>query len=529
MILDLKVVGGQVVTMDPVRPVASVIGVWGGRIVGLDDDVADLPARRVVDLDGAVVLPGFVDAHNHLAWAGRATRVPDVSSCATVEQVLDVLRDAPRSSGWVEAVGYDHRALDRPLTSCDLDRVGPRIYVQDVSGHACVVSGDVLAVLPASALRDVRRDEAGTPTGFLAEGAQTAVRALRLPYSLDDIAADVEAGARQCLREGVVLAAEAGVGGGLIGSSPLEIEAYQRASLPIRVQLMVSADRLEPVTAHAADGIRRAVPLGLRTGLGDDWLSVGALKLWTDGGMIARTAALTWPYEGMSTAGQLQDDPEVMRAAILDGHAAGWQLAVHAIGDRAIDFALDALADARHAVPRPDARHRIEHCGLVRPEQLDRIAELDVIPVVQPTFLWAYGDDYAGIMGPERTPWMYRGRSFLDRGIVVAGSSDRPVADGNPLRAIQFMAERRSAAGRSIGADEAVAVRDAIAAYTLGAAYACRREDALGAITPGRLADFAVLDTDPLTCDVSRIGDIGVVATAVGGEFAHDPTGLAAG
>ncbi|WP_197043293.1 amidohydrolase [Saccharothrix sp. NRRL B-16314] len=527
MILDLKLVGGRVVTMDRTRPVASVIGVWAGRIVGLDDDVAHLPARRVVDLDGAVVLPGFVDAHNHLAWAGRAARTADISQCASVEQVLDVLRGAHRSSGWIEVAGYDHRALDRPLTSRDLDLIGPRIYVQDLSGHACVVSGDVLAVLPPSALREAQRDASGALTGFLAEGAQTAVRALRLPYSLDDIAADVEAGARQCLREGIVLAAEAGVGGGLIGSSPLEVEAYQRASLPIRVQLMVSADRLEPVSAHVSDGIRRAVPLGLRTGFGDDWLSIGALKLWTDGGMMARTAALTWPYEGMETAGQLQDDPELMRAAIVDGHAAGWQLAVHAIGDRAVDFALDALSEAQHAVPREDARHRIEHCGLVRPEQLDRIAELDVIPVIQPTFLWAYGNDYAEIMGPERAAWMYRGKGFLDRGIVVAGSSDRPVADGKPLRAIQFMVERRSREGRPIGPGEAVTVEQAIAAYTIGAAYACRREGASGTITPGKLADFAVLDADPLTCDVSKIGDIGVQATVVNGVFAHDPARFA--
>ncbi|MFJ6674498.1 amidohydrolase [Actinosynnema sp. NPDC091369] len=523
MILDLKVVGGRVVTLDPTRPVASVIGVWAGRIVGLDDDVADLPARRVVDLDGAVVLPGFVDAHNHLAWTGRAARTPDVSACATVAQVLDVLRGAPRSSGWVEAAGYDHRALDRPLTSRDLDLIGPRVYVQDLSGHACVVSSDVLAVLPASALRDAQRDATGTPTGFLAEAAQTAVRSLRLPYSLEDIAADVESGAHQCLREGVVLAAEAGVGGGLIGSSPLEVESYQRATLPIRIQLMVSADRLEPVKAHADDGIRRAVPLGLRTGLGDDRLSIGPLKLWTDGGMMARTAALTRPYENMDTAGQLQDDPDLMRAAILDGHAAGWQLAVHAIGDRAVDFALDALAEAQRTVPRLDTRHRIEHCGLVRPDQLDRIADLNVIPVIQPTFLYAYGDDYARIMGPERTPWMYRGKSFLDRGIPIAGSSDRPVADGKPLRAIQFMAERLSKEGNPIGQGEAISVHEALTAYTIGAAYACRQDHALGTITPGKLADFTILETNPLTADIGTIGDIPVAATVVGGDFAHNP------
>jgi len=525
VILDLKLVGGRFATLDPARPTASCAGVWGGRVVGLDD-VADLPARRVVDLGGAVVLPGFVDAHNHLAWAGRASRTPDISGCSTVAQVLDSLRDADRSR-WLEVAGYDHRALDRPLTARDLDAVGPRVYVQDLSGHACVVSSDVLELLPRTALEGAQRDAEGRPTGFLAEGAQSAVRALVLPYPLADIASDVRRGARQCLREGVVLAAEAGVGAGLLGSSPLEVAAYQREPLPLRVQLMVSAGELREVRAHPADGVRRALPLGLRTGLGDEWLSLGALKLWTDGGMMARTAALTEPYAGVGGVGQLQDDPEVMRAAVLDGHAAGWQLALHAIGDRAVDFALDALAEARAVAPRPDARHRIEHCGLVRPDQLDRIAELGVTPVVQPSFLWAYGDDYSAIMGPDRAPWLYRGRAFLDRGVVLAGSSDRPVADGSPLRGIQFMVERRSRGGLPVGPDEAVTVQEAITAYTLGAAYACRREHLLGSITPGKLADFAVLAEDPRTCEVSAIGDIPVLATVVDGEFRHDPAGFA--
>ncbi|MCP2250337.1 amidohydrolase [Lentzea aerocolonigenes] len=505
MKLDLKLTGCRALTMDPARPAAHTIGIWQGRIAGLDEQVEDLPATETVDLGTAVVLPGFIDAHTHLAWNGR--RTVDLSGLSTVAQILDRLAGAP-GEGWIEASGYDRRIMDSPLTAADLDQVsgGRPVYVADISGHACVVNSPVLDRLPGI-----------SSDGWLTENEQLAARSLRLPYSLDEIAAELHTSARQVLSEGVTMCAEAGIGAGLIAGSPLEAAAYQRAQLPIRVQLMVSAHVLHEVAADPADGVPRAIDLGLHTGFGDDMLSLGAMKLWTDGGMIARTAALTEPYAGTANTGQLAESEEFMRAAIVDGHHAGWQLAIHAIGDRAIDFTLDAVAEAQRQRPRADARHRIEHCGLVRPDQLDRIAALGLIPVVQPTFLWSYGDDYSEIMGEERAPWMYRGRSFLDRGIIVAGSSDRPVADGAPLRAIEFMVRRRSSGGRAVGPDEAITVEEAIRAYTLGSAHACRKEHVLGSLTPGKLADLVVLGDDPRTSE--SIAEIPVLATVVGGSF----------
>ncbi len=238
--------------------------------------------------------------------------------------------------------------------------------------------------------------------------------------------------------------------------------------------------------------------------------------------MMARTAALTSPYEGTAgDTGRFQDEPERIAALIVDGHLAGWQLAVHAIGDRAADLALDALERAQRLRPRPDARHRVEHAGLVRPDQLPRFAALGVSAVVQPNFLRSFGDDYATVMGEGRADWLYRGRGFLDHGVELVGSSDRPVTDGSPLRAIQFMVERLSLSGRSIGPDEAVTVDEALRAYTVAGARACRWEDAAGALAAGMRADLVVLGDDPHRVDPSRIGDIQVLATYVDGRDAR--------
>lgn len=522
--LCTRLTNARFVTMDPDRPVAHDLGIWRGRIVGLDEEVTSLPARRVVDLQGATVLPGFIDSHVHLAWTGLKSGTPSIASCTTVEEALTVVAGVAAQvpvDGWVHLAGYDQRALGRHLRAVELDKAGAgrKVFLMHDSGHGCVVSTAVLGLLPAG----IEHED-----GFLAEGAMGAARALRLPHSQQELAGAIGRAARRCLAEGVTAVAEAGIGGALFGHSPVELGAYQLAreqgALPLRVQLMVAADRLHEVTAHPSDGIPRALDLGLRTGFGDAWLSVGALKIYTDGGMMARTAALSEPYEGLDHAGQLQEDPEVLAATVVDGHLAGWQLAVHAIGDRAADVALDALEHAQRLRPRADARHRVEHAGLIRPDQLERFARLGVIAVVQPNFLRSFGDDYAAIMGAGRAPWLYRGRGFLDHGITLVGSSDRPVTDGSPLRAVQFMVERASASGRTIGPDEGVTVDEALRAYTVAGAFACRWEDSLGSLTPGKWADLAVLADDPRSVEVSRIGDIEVVATYVAGQDTAEAT-----
>jgi predicted amidohydrolase YtcJ len=516
-VLDVRMVNANLVTMDPARPTGHELGIWRGRVVGVDEEIAGLPARRELDLRGATVLPGFVDAHVHLAWAGLRESTANVEPCERVDDVLAVIHGAAlrRPAGeWVDVVGYDQRPLGRHLTAVELDSVseGRPVFVVHDSGHACVVNSAVLARLPTGTAHH---------DGLLAEQGMAAVRHLRQPYPLDELAGAIRAAARTCLSEGVTAAAEAGIGGGLITHTPIELAAHQRAAAPIRVRLMVSAALLRPSGAHGRDGVARAMDLGIHTGFGGERLSIGALKIFTDGGMMARTAALSSPYLDGSGSGELYAPQEELHALIMDGHRAGWQLAVHAIGDRAVDVALDGIAAAQRAHPRPSARHRIEHAGLVRPEQLARFAALDVAAVVQPNFLWYFGDDYSAVMGAERAGWLYRGQGFLDAGVRLVGSSDRPVTVGAPLRSIQFMVTRRSSTGLPVGPDEAVTVDAALRAFTADAAYACHWEDELGSIAAGRHADLVVLAEDPRAVDPDRIGDIGILATLVAGEVVH--------
>ncbi|AYY15371.1 amidohydrolase [Actinobacteria bacterium YIM 96077] len=511
--------------MDPWRPTATSIGIWNGRIVGLDDDVSAMPAGQVHDLGGAVVIPGFVDAHTHLTWTGTASQQVDLSRCASRDAVLDAVARAVAATPqgqWVDVVGYDQRPLGEHLTWRDLEPVaaGRKVLASHISGHACLVSRAVLDMIPDGELASfdagVVRDGDGQPTGVFLEDAMMLVRTRRLPYSVEEIVDAIEAAGRKCRAQGVTMCADAGIAAGLAGFSPVELGAYQsareRGRLPVRVQAMVPASVLRQSGADPADGVPRALDLGLRTGLGDEWLSVGALKMWLDGGMSARTAALTEPYlDGGS--GRLNYTGDELAELVADAHRGGWQLAMHAIGDRAVDQAIAAVQWAQEAWPRENARHRIEHCGLVRPDQMERFAAAGLSAVVQPTFLNVFGDDYMRVMGEERSAWLYRMRSFLDRGVPLAGSSDRPVADGAPLRGIQAMVERMSSSGRPVGPDEAVSVEEALAAYTRTAAQVCGVEYLVGSVEPGKLADLVVLGEDPRRVSSSSLADIPILAT----------------
>ncbi|WP_199429612.1 amidohydrolase [Qaidamihabitans albus] len=537
--LDLLLRDVRALTMTDERPRANTVGVLGGRIVGVDEEVADLSARAVVDCDGAVLTPGFADAHNHMVWYGLSLAELDLSACRTPKEVYDLVAAraaALPADGWVIGSGYDDFVLGGHPARAELDRAGGGrpVWLKHRSAHMCVASSAILAkagvldgTAPVPAGGVVSRDADGEPTGLLAEQAQQLVDALVKPYPVEELAAAIARAARVYVTEGLTHVTEAGIGGGWIGHSPAEAAAYQlaraRGELPVRVELMPASEVLHPLVDDTV-----GLDLGLRTGFGDDFLRIGPMKIFTDGALSSRTAAVTEPFHGHGGLGVLGDDPDVLRRRILAAHRSGWRIAAHAIGDRAVDLTLDILEEAQRLLPRPDARHRIEHAGMTRPDQLARMAALNIVPVPQARFLYEIGDTMAGAIGADRVPWLYRHRSFLDAGLRVPGSSDRPcVSTGAPLAGMRSMVERTSQAGAVLSPDERVDAEEALRAFTTHSAFAAGQEHQRGRITAGMHADLVLLDDEPTSVPSSEIDGIGVLATFVAGRAMHGTEDIA--
>ena len=481
-------------------------------------------------------------------WSGSACRWPRSTCAPSAAGSLDELyaaiarrAETTAPGDWVIGAGYDQNKLGAHPNRDALDRAAPgrRVWLRHTSGHMCVVNSPVLAALGLDAAATefpggrVATDSSGRPTGLLEERAQLLVGSLVYPYPLAELTQAISRAAEQYLKEGVTSCTEAGIAGGWVAHSPAELAAYQAArdtgELRVRVELMPAAEVLHALGAHAGDGLVAGLDLGIKTGFGDDWLRLGPVKIFADGSLVGRTAALIDPYAGDGAgnghrewAGYLQADAADLQARIIAAHRSGWQVATHAIGDLAIDVVLDAYARALEAYPRRDPRHRIEHFAVVQPRQVARAAGLGVIAVPQGRFATELGDGMLAAVGPARHGWLYRQRSLLEAGMVLPGSSDRPVVAGAPLLGIADMVNRRTASGAPFNPGEAITAQQALYAYTRGSAYASRQEHVKGSIAPGMLADLVVLSEDPTAVSPERIADVAVLATIVDGQCRYD-------
>jgi predicted amidohydrolase YtcJ len=512
--------------------------------VGSDDAVrATAPAdARVIDVPGRSILPGFVDPHNHLAFTGAElasvdARYPGVGSIAgLVARIAEAAERTPDGT-WIRAVGMNPETFEdgRLPTRWDLDaatRVHP-VIVQHMSGHHALANSLALA---ERGLTDAAgdpeggrlvRDDRGRLTGYCLDAAQ----ALVVPPGVDighhgpgfhddapleEVVGDISRGSEAYLAAGITSIVDAQV-------TRRELDGYRaardRGLLGVRVTGMPISSQLDAFGS-----------VGLAGPLGDDRLSIGPMKFYSDGALTGGTASFTTPYGsgGEFTGSMYWGSEEAFRAAIAQAHAAGWQIGVHAQGDRAIDRVLDAYEAALQARPRADHRHRIEHCGGPRPDQVARIAELGVIAVGQPRYFWDAGDAWLSGFDLQRAHRLQPYREMLAAGVRVALSSDAPVASYRPLDTIASAVLRTTVSGAVIGADQALTVEEAVRACTIDAAASYFADDRLGSLEVGKLADIVVLGGDLFSTAPEQIADLGVDMTVVGGEVAYGSERLSA-
>ncbi|TVR93571.1 MAG: amidohydrolase [Trueperaceae bacterium] len=532
---------GTVITIDRARPRAEAVAIANGRIlaVGTVTELDTLvgPKTRVVELDGRTLIPGFHDAHDHMIGFGlQLQMVPtNASATRTIDAIVESLgrrADETPAGAWVRGAGYDDNKLapSRHPTRADLDRASTDhpIFLRHTSGHMAVVNSCALALIGVNAGTPdpdggrIVRDQAGNPTGLLLETAMHLVTKRFHPHPHTELVEALAAANDVYVREGITSHTEAGIG----YLSDLEAIAYREAvdtgRLKVRSTLMVRAESLERLQG-SGDEEGFALTLGVGTGWGDDRLRLGAVKMFSDGSLIGQTAAMSEGYVGAPDNQGLFTTPrETLRDWILRAHRSGWQCAVHAIGDIAVSFILDCYEEALQDAPRADHRHRIEHCAITRPETLERIARLGVVPVPQQRFIGELGDGFLRVLGRERVRWCYVQRSYLDHGIELPGSSDRYVVRGTPLLGIHDAVNQVTDAGEPFSPEEALTADEALRAFTLGSAFASFDERNKGSIEAGKLADVVVLDADPTRVDPRSIRDISVVLTMIGGEIVFE-------
>jgi predicted amidohydrolase YtcJ len=520
---------------------SEALAVLGDRIlaVGARDEIMKWkgPDTIVVDLDGRFVMPGFNDAHLHLATAGLEKMTVNMVGAKTLDEFRERLRakcDAAEPGDWVVGEGWDETLWPVKVlpTRWDLDEVSGKhpVYLRRVDGHIGVANTRALQLASITvASRDpeagrIDRDEGGTPTGILREKAQEAVQAVIPKPSHDKRRQAIELALADLASHGVTSAQDY--------SQWDDFQIYEELEREGKLTARISEwlnfdDSIEDLNAK-----RDSHPAS------DNMLRTGMLKGFMDGSLGSRTAALFAPYSddpknaSPKNSGLPQYEAAKLNAMTKQRVLAGYQIGFHAIGDKGVQMALDAFAEAEKAAKEAkvkavdggtDYRLRIEHAQVTTPQEISRFKELKVIASVQPSHLLTDMNWAEARLGPVRAEHSYAWAEFLRRGVVLALGTDEPVEPVTPFRGIYAALTRMSEDGKkSYYPAQKLNIEQTIAAYTTGSAFAEFEEKEKGKLAPGMLADFVVLDQDITAALPPKILQTQVLRTVVGGKTVYE-------
>lgn len=531
--VDLLLRNGRVFTADPLLSVRSAVAIRGGMIVavGGEDLAGRFQADTVLDLAGRLVTPGFIDTHIHVR--GNPPHYVELGSYRTIDEVKQAVRRKAAEVGagnwvtgygWAEGLVAERRAVDRH----DLDEAAPDnpVVLSRSGGHSIAANSRALAL--AGITRDTRdpvggvieRGPDGEPNGIIREREDLVTRLV--PRSRpEDLRASFVANLKALLELGITSIIEAGTVPGAYAEWQ-GIYRKHRGALP-RATVQIYPG-LTKGGATAEQAIRTLEAFGRKTGDGDEWLRVGAMKLWLDGGYAGPAAWTLEPYRNQPDYFGIQNIEEADLLAITRAaHRAGWQMGWHAIGDAAIQLGVKVLAQVIGELPRADHRHYLNHFTVLPPrETLRQMARANLLIAQQPNFTWAptlesrYLDNLEGERLDRNNPL----RTPMSHGMFVAlGSDNHPIG---PMPGLYAAVTRTGSSGRLYAADERLSVPEAIVGYTRNGAYLSFEERIKGTVEPGKLADLVVLSDNILETSPDQILETKVDVTILGGRIVYD-------
>jgi predicted amidohydrolase YtcJ len=527
---DLIVVNARIYTADATRPVVQALAIRGGRIAFAGNragaEALAGPRTERLDLGGRTVIPGMVDAHVHLLGLGQSLRIVDLTGTTSYDEVIArvVARAKTAEPGeWIRGRGWDQNdwAVTEFPTHEPLSRAVPNnpVYLTRVDGHAALVNAKALelaGVTAGTADPDggrFIRDPDGDPTGVLIDHAQGIVSRVVPAGSRDETGAATLAAIAEMNRWGLTGVHDAGVSSDVIA---VYEELAGAGQYNVRNYVMVRGDEA---------ALDRLMARGPRAALYEGRLWIRSIKITADGALGSRGAALLEDYsDEPGNRGLITADSGYMRRVAAKALRSGFQLNVHAIGDRANRQVLDLFADALQEVPTADHRFRIEHAQILSYQDIPRFAELGVIPSMQGSHQTSDMYWVPNRIGWNRSQGTYAWRSLLTTGVVIPNGSDMPVEAVNPLISFHAFVTRQDANGYPAGGwfpAEKTTRQEALLSMTLWPAYAAFMEDVSGSLTPGKYADFVVLDQDIMTVAESRILATQVQMTVLGGRTVY--------
>ena len=512
----------------------EAVAVAGGRILALGSHAEVMQTAgagtRVVELAGRPVLPGLIDAHLHILGYSMTLDLLGVAGMESLEMVKAAVADraGSRQTGdWVVGRGWDQDrwAEKREPNRFDLDEVSPNhpVYLQRNCNHLAVVNTAALKL--AGITREtpdpdggkIDRDPVtGEPTGLLRENAQGLVQRAIPAVSHERKRELLRRAMKEALSYGITAVHTDDVDRAAGGFDKAEdLFRSVQAEAPVRVVQMIPMGMVE-------EGHQR----GIVTGAGDEWYRYGQVKIFADGSLGGRTAAMIAPYsDDPSTRGIYMHSPESFIDQVANAHALGNQVGCHCIGDGAAQLFVDAVAEAQRRHPRPDARHRMIHCQILNEACIDGMVEQGIVGDIQPVFLKSDGYWFAERVGAERARTSYAWKTLLERGIPLCGGSDCPIEPLNIWYGIYCAVNRQDLNGFPAGGwqpEQKLSVAQALDMYTTGASYSTFQEGVKGTLAPGQWADLVVLDRNPFSCDPQELKDVKVQLTMVGGRVAYE-------